>query len=82
MRMCTGCGLSRPKRELVRVVRTAEGDVCVDLTGRKPGRGAYLCPNGECVKKVQKNRRLSRSLECEIPPEVFDKLIAEFAKKE
>lgn len=79
MRICAGCGVSRPKRELVRVVRAPDGAVSVDATGRKPGRGAYLCPDAECVKKARKNKRLSRSFECEVPDEVYEGLIKEFA---
>lgn len=71
MRMCTGCGEMKPKRELVRVVRSPEGEISLDLTGKKSGRGAYVCRSAECLKKAQKTKRIERSLECAIPPEVY-----------
>ena len=64
----------KPKKELVRVVRSAAGEVNLDLTGRMPGRGAYLCPDPECLKKAIRSKALSRSLETEIPQEVYDRL--------
>lgn len=72
MRQCLGCNEHKPKRELIRVVRTPEGEVVADTTGKKNGRGAYLCPSGECLRRAQKSRRLERALECTIPDEVFD----------
>ena len=74
IRMCSGCSEHKPKRELVRVVRTPEGEILLDLTGKKSGRGAYLCPNSECLKKARKARRLERALDCAIPAEVYDRL--------
>lgn len=74
LRMCSGCGQHLPKKELVRVVRSAEGELSVDLTGRKPGRGAYLCPKADCLRKARKARRLERSLDCQIPDEVYQRL--------
>ena len=71
VRMCSGCGEHFPKKELVRVVRSPEGELSMDLTGRKPGRGAYLCPKVECLRKARKAKRLERSLACQIPEEVF-----------
>lgn len=78
-RQCTGCGESKPKRELIRVVRSPEGEISLDFTGKKAGRGAYLCPSDKCLKKAQKTRKLSRSLECEIPDEIYDALAEEIA---
>ena len=72
MRMCTGCGEMKPKKELVRVVRSPEGEVSLDLTGRKPGRGAYVCRSADCLKKAIKSRRFEREFNCEIPREVYD----------
>ena len=74
MRRCSGCGESKPKKELVRVVRSPEGEISVDLVGKKPGRGAYLCPNPACLAKARKAKRLERALEAQIPPEVYQRL--------
>ena len=76
-RRCTGCGQSFPKKDLIRVVRSPEGEVSLDFTGKKSGRGAYVCKNVTCLRKAQKTRRLSRNLECEIPDEVMAALEAE-----
>ena len=70
MRQCLGCREMKPKRELLRVVRSPEGEVSLDTRGKKPGRGAYVCPNADCLKKAVKTRALSRALETEIPDEV------------
>ena len=82
LRMCSGCGQHLPKKELVRVVRSAEGELSVDLTGRKPGRGAYLCPKADCLRKARKARRLERSLECQIPDVVYQRLEEEISRSE
>ena len=74
MRKCTGCGMQKPKRELIRVVLNKEGEISLDATGKKPGRGAYLCPNPECLKKAKKNRGLERGLSTRIDPEIYEKL--------
>ncbi len=74
VRMCAGCSEHKPKRELVRVVRTPEGEVQLDLTGKKSGRGAYVCPKPDCLKKARKARRIERALDCTIPQEVYDRM--------
>lgn len=74
VRMCSGCGEHFPKKDLVRIVHSPEGEISVDLTGRKAGRGAYLCKNAECLRKAQKAKRLERAFECPIPEEVFKRL--------
>lgn len=74
MRMCTGCGEMKPKRELIRVVKSPEGKIALDRTGRLPGRGAYVCPDLECLKKARKTRRLERVFSSAIPEEVYDAL--------
>ncbi|MCI8650623.1 MAG: YlxR family protein [Anaerotruncus sp.] len=74
VRMCAGCSEHKPKRELVRVVRTPEGEVQLDLTGKKSGRGAYVCPKPDCLKKARKARRIERALGCTIPQEVYDRM--------
>ena len=72
MRKCIGCNESKPKKELVRVVKSPEGEISVDLTGKKSGRGAYICPNAECLKKARKSRRLERLFETEIPDNIYE----------
>jgi predicted RNA-binding protein YlxR (DUF448 family) len=72
MRMCAGCGEMKPKKELVRVVKSPEGEVSLDLTGRKPGRGVYVCRSAACLKSARKARRFEKALSCKIPDEVYD----------
>lgn len=74
IRMCTGCSEQKPKRELVRVVKTPSGEITLDLTGKKSGRGAYVCKNIECLKKARKAKRLERAFSCQIPDEVYQRL--------
>ena len=78
-RKCLGCGKSAPKKELLRVVRSPEGVVSLDFTGKKSGRGAYICSCAACLKKAVKSKRLSASLNCEIPEEVFVQLEEEIS---
>ena len=73
-RQCMGCRERKAKRELIRVVRTPEGGVSLDFGGKMNGRGAYICPNSECLKKAIRSKALDRSLEVEIPQEVYDRL--------
>lgn len=82
MRMCSGCGEHFPKKELVRVVRSAEGELSVDLTGKKSGRGAYICHSVACLRKAKKAKRLERSLACQIPEEVYCRLEEEISRRE
>lgn len=82
VRRCSGCGEGKPKRELVRVVRGADGTVSLDLTGKKPGRGAYVCPSAACLAKARKARRIERSLEVNIPDEIYDAMSAEIGRAE
>lgn len=77
LRMCTGCGEMKPKKELVRIVRDKDGEISLDLTGKKAGRGAYVCPSPECLKKARKARRIERSFQCKIPDEIYDAMEAE-----
>lgn len=74
VRMCTGCREHKPKKELIRVVRSPEGEVSLDFVGKKSGRGAYLCKDINCLTKARKTRQLERALEIAIPDEVYDKL--------
>ena len=73
-RRCTGCGEHFPKNTLIRVLRTPEGEVILDLTGKKSGRGAYICKNAQCLKKARKSRRIETSLECQISEELYDRM--------
>ena len=80
MRKCTGCGEMKPKKELVRVVRSPEGEIFLDLTGKKSGRGAYVCRDVQCLKKAQKSKRIERAFECAIPDEVYNKMEQELTE--
>ena len=71
MRTCVGCRLTRPKRDLIRVVRDPEGNVALDVTGKRSGRGVYICPSEECLEKAVRGRNLERSLETKIDEDVF-----------
>lgn len=77
LRQCLGCREMKPKAELVRVVRSPEGTVCVDLRGKAPGRGAYVCRSADCLKKALRSRAVGRALGVEIPPEIYDALAAQ-----
>ncbi len=74
LRMCTGCGEMKPKKELVRVVKSKEGDISLDLTGRANGRGAYVCRQVSCLQAARKGRRFERAFSCKIPDEVYDRM--------
>lgn len=74
MRMCTGCMEMKPKKELIRVVKSSEGEVSVDLTGKKSGRGAYICKDIGCLEKAFKAKRLSRNLDISIDQEIYNRL--------
>ena len=78
MRQCVGCGEMKNKREMMRVLKTAEGPIELDTTGRKNGRGAYLCMDKECLVKARKNKGLERSFKMSIPDEIYEKLEKEF----
>ena len=78
--MCTGCGEMFDKRTLVRVVKSPDGEVSLDLTGKKSGRGAYLCMNPACLAKARKTGRLHTALDAEISEDVYEALAAELAK--
>ena len=93
LRKCTGCGEMKPKKELVRVVKApdkkdddgnviSQGEVSLDLTGKKPGRGAYVCKSTDCLKLARKARRFERAFSCKIPEEVFDAMEKELSQGE
>lgn len=73
-RQCLGCNQHKPKKELLRVVRTPEGETVLDFTGKRSGRGAYICYDPKCLKIARKSGRIARSLEVEIPDEIYDKM--------
>jgi hypothetical protein len=81
-RQCVGCREMKEKRALVRVVKSPEGIISLDFGGRKPGRGAYVCPDPACLRKARKTRALERAFAAPIPPEVYDALEQEMAKGE
>lgn len=72
MRMCLGCGEMKPKKELIRCVRSPEGEVSLDFTGKKSGRGAYICRSAECLEKARKARRFEKSFSCKIEDSVYE----------
>ena len=74
VRMCVGCREHKPKKELIRVVKSPEGQVSLDFRGKLPGRGAYVCPDPACLAKARKSRALERAFETAIPAEVYDQL--------
>lgn len=76
MRQCVGCREMKPKKELIRVVRSPEGAISLDFRGKAPGRGAYLCPNTPCLNRAIKAKALSRAFETEIPQEIYNDLLA------
>ena len=78
-RQCVGCREMKEKRELIRVVKSPEDEISLDFRGKKPGRGAYVCPNAACLKKARKSRALERAFSAQIPPEVYDALEQEMA---
>lgn len=82
MRRCVGCGEMKGKKEMMRVLKTPEGAIVLDKTGRKNGRGAYLCMKLDCLKMARKNRGLERSFKMSIPEEVYDGLEKEFGESE
>ncbi len=73
-RQCVGCREMKEKRALIRVVKSPEGEVSLDFGGRKPGRGAYVCPQLACLQRARKTRALERAFDAAIPPEVYDAL--------
>lgn len=81
MRQCIGCGEMKSKKELIRVIKTPEGEIVLDSTGRQNGRGAYICNDVECFKKARKNKGLERSFKQSINAEIYDALEKEFTKK-
>lgn len=82
MRMCLGCGEMKPKRELIRVVKSKERDISLDLTGKKSGRGAYICKSVECFEKARKARKFERSFSCMISEDIYNSMEGELRENE
>ena len=82
LRQCVGCAERKAKNELIRVVRTPEGEIALDSTGRKNGRGVYICHNSKCFNKARKSGRIATHLECSIPDEIYEALEAELERGE
>ena len=81
-RQCLGCNEHKPKKELLRVLRTPEGEITLDFTGKKSGRGAYICFDTKCLKKARKSGRISSNLEVDIPEEIYDRMERELEEYE
>ena len=77
LRQCIGCGEMKSKKEMIRVLRTEDQGIILDATGRKNGRGAYICPDPECMKKARKSRGLDRAFKMLVPDEIYDSLTKE-----
>lgn len=82
LRQCLGCNEHKPKKELLRVVRSPEGEVSLDFNGKKSGRGAYICWDVKCLRKARKSGRIARNLSCQVPDEVYDRMEQELADYE
>ena len=78
LRQCVGCGEMKGKKDMMRVLKTAEGEICLDVTGKKNGRGAYVCKSLACLQAARKNKGLERSFKISIPVEVYEELEKEF----
>ena len=79
-RQCVGCREMKDKRALIRAVKSPQGEVSLDFTGKKPGRGAYVCKSADCLRAARKARRLERAFSCQIPAEVYDRMEEEIGK--
>ena len=77
MRQCIGCREMKPKRELIRIVKSPEGVISLDLKGKMPGRGTYICPQASCLAKAQKSKGIERAFSTSIPPEIYESLAAQ-----
>ena len=79
-RKCVGCGEMREKKDMIRVIKTPDGEICLDTTGRANGRGAYICNSAECLKKAVKNRGLEKSLKAQIPEDILEQMNKELGE--
>lgn len=81
-RKCIGCNISKDKKELIRVVKNNQGEISIDLTGKKAGRGAYICKDIKCLKLAQKAKKLEKAFECQIENEIYERLSREIMADE
>ena len=81
-RQCLGCTEHKPKAELLRVVKSPEGEISLDFTGKKSGRGAYICRSLSCLQKARRSRRIDKNLDCAVPDEVYDRMETELSENE
>lgn len=82
MRMCLGCGEMKQKKDLIRVVRSPEGDISLDFTGKKSGRGAYICRSTDCFEKARKGRKFEKSFSCRIDSSIYEVMFDELGKEQ
>lgn len=82
LRKCVGCNEQKNKKELIRIVKNKEGEINIDFTGKAHGRGAYICPNEECLKSAQKKKSLNRAFQQEVPMDIYERLIEELNNNE
>lgn len=82
MRKCNGCGEQKPKKELVRIVKSPDGEISLDLTSKASGRGAYICNNADCLQKARKSHRIDKAFEMTIPDAVYEQMEAQIGKDE
>ena len=82
MRQCLGCREMKPKKELIRVVHSPEGEIALDFRGKAPGRGAYVCPDAQCLKKAIRAKSLERAFSAQIPQEIYDALTKQMEAKD
>ena len=82
LRQCLGCNEHKPKKELLRVLRTPEGEIVLDFTGKRSGRGAYICYNSKCLKKARKTKRIDTNLGVNIPDDIYDGMERELEEYE
>ena len=82
MRKCNGCGEQKPKKELVRIVKSPDGEVSLDLTSKASGRGAYICRSAECLQKAKKSHRIDKAFEMTIPDSVYEQMLMEIAQND
>ena len=80
VRQCLGCNEHKPKAEMIRVVRSPEGEISLDTRGKKSGRGAYICHDVKCLSKARKSKRIARALDCAIPDEIYDTMEAQLSE--
>ena len=78
LRMCVACREGKPKKEMLRIVKNAAGEISLDFSGKVAGRGAYICNNAECVKKLRRQKLLHKTFSCEVSAEVYDRIEEEF----